>query len=51
MSSYCLYIALFHVLIFLFLSAIWFFSIGTEREPEINATKEQHPNNEGQGKP
>jgi hypothetical protein len=33
-------------LIVLFLSGIWFFSIGTEREPEINATEEQHPNNE-----
>jgi hypothetical protein len=44
-------IALCHVLIVLFLSGIWFFSIGTEREPETNATEEQHPINEGQGKP
>nr|XP_051209749.1 uncharacterized protein LOC127327011 isoform X2 [Lolium perenne] len=49
MSSYCMCIALYHVLIVLFLSGIWFFSIGTEREPEINAPEEQHQNNEGQG--
>jgi hypothetical protein len=44
-------IALCHVLIMVFLSGIWFFSVGTEHEPEINATEEQHLNNEGQGKP
>ena len=51
MSSYFMCIALYLVLIVLFLSGIWFFSIGTEREPEINAPEEQHQNNEGQGKP
>jgi hypothetical protein len=44
-------IALYLVLIVLFLSGIWFYSVGTEHEPEINDTEEQHPNNEGQGKP
>jgi hypothetical protein len=44
-------IALYPILIVLFLSGILFFSIGTERELEINATEEQHQNNEGQGKP
>jgi hypothetical protein len=36
---------------FVSLSGIWFFVIGSEPESDVNATEEQYSSAEGQGKP